>query len=119
MDYLRNLGRWLLIAYRTVNKKMEIEHSILELTIYSIYVTFFSSWPLFLKFDRDRFLWATFLQVLSFPAGCLPYFGTSVRQTVNRDCGLQSRIHSSSNRITSLILNIILKIVFYKEAFLA
>ena len=39
---------------------------------------------LFLKFDRNCFLRATFQRVLSFPAGSLPYFGTSVRQTV--DC---------------------------------
>ena len=53
--------------------------------IYSIYVTFFSTWPLFPKFDRDRFLGATFLLVLSFPAGGFPYFGTLVRQTVDGD----------------------------------
>ena len=67
---------------------MKIEHSILQFTIYSIYVTFFSTWPLFLKLDWDRFLRATFLRILRFPAGGLPYFGTSVRQTVDGDGGL-------------------------------
>ena len=68
--------------------------------MYSIYVTFFSAWVLFLKFDRNRFLRATFLRVLSFPAGGLPYFEISVRQTVDGDGGMQSRKHSSNNRIT-------------------
>ena len=68
--------------------------------------SFLRAWPLFLKFDRVSFLRgrATFLRLLSFPAGGLPYFETSVRQTVDGDCGSQSRKHSSSNRITSLIL---------------
>ena len=82
-----------------------------------MYVTFFSTWPLFLRFDRDRFLRATFPRVLSFPAGGLTYFGTSVRKTVDGDDGLRSPKHSSNNRITSLILSF--KIVFNKEGFLA
>ena len=57
----------------------------------------------FLKFDWDRLLRATFLRVVRFPAGGLPYFGTSVRQIVNGDGGLRSRKHSSNNRITLLI----------------
>ena len=48
---------------------------------------------LFLKFDRDRFLRATLLQVLSFPAGGLPYFRTSVRKTVHGDGRLQPQKH--------------------------
>ena len=72
---------------------------------------------LFLKFDRDRFLRATSLRVLSFPAGGLPYFGISFGQTVDCDGGLRSRKHSSDNRITSLILSF--KMVFNKEGFLA
>ena len=65
-----------------------------------------STWPLFLKFDRDRFLRATFLRVLSFTTGGLPYFGTSLRQTIDGDGGLRSRKHSSNNRIVSLILSV-------------
>ena len=48
--------------------------------IYLLNTTFFYTWALFIKFDRIRFLRATFLWVLSFSAGGLPYFGTSVRQ---------------------------------------
>ena len=48
----------------------------------------FSTWPLFLKLDWDYLLRATFLQVLRFPSGGLPYFGTSVHQTVDGDGGL-------------------------------
>ena len=55
--------------------------------------------PLFLKLDCDRFLRAIFLRVLRFPAGGLPYFGTSVHQTVDGDGGLRSRNNSSNNRI--------------------
>ena len=36
-----------------------------------------------------------------------PYFGTSVRQTVDGDDELRSRKHSSNNRITSLILSVL------------
>ena len=68
----------------------------MKITIYSIYVTFFSTGPLFLKFDRN-----------SFPAIGLPYFGTSVRQKVDGDGGLRSRKHSSNNLITSLILSVL------------
>ena len=52
--------------------------SFFNLQFFPYMVTFFSTWPLFLKFDRNCFLRATFLQVLSFSAGGLPYFGTSV-----------------------------------------
>ena len=69
--------------------------------------TFFSTWPLFVKFDRNCFLSATCLRVLSFPASDLPYFGTSVRQAVDGGGGLRSRKHSSNNRITSLILSVL------------
>ena len=50
-------------------------------------------------FLRDLFLTATLLRVLSFPAGSLTYFGTSVRQTVDGDGGMRSRKHSLNNRI--------------------
>ena len=65
----------------------------------------FLSWPLFLKFDQDRFPRVAFLQVLSFPAGGWSYFGTLVRQTVDGDAWwVAIRKHSSNNRITSLIV---------------
>ena len=53
----------------------------------------YSTWPLFLKFDRDRFLRATLLQVLSFPAGGWPYFRTLVCKTVHGDGRLQPQKH--------------------------
>ena len=40
---------------------------------------------------------------MSFPAGGFPYFGTSVRQTVDGDGGMRSRNHSSNNRIILLL----------------
>ena len=67
----------------------------------------FCSWALFIKFDRNRFLRTIFLRVLSFPAGGLPNFGTSVRQTVDGDGGMRSRKHSSNYRITLLILSVL------------
>ena len=89
--------------------------------IYSIYVTFFSTWPLFLKFDRDRFLGATFLLVLSFLAGGLPYFGTLFRQTVDSDStwvAIPKMFFKQSYYFIDFF-QFCFKIVFNKEGFLA
>ena len=80
-----------------------------------MYVTFFYTWALFIKFDQNRFLRATFLWVLSFSAGGLPYFGTSVRQQlmVMVGCDLENILQ------TIIIHTFCFKIIFNKEGFLA
>ena len=50
--------------------------------------------------DRNRFLRATFLRVFSFPEGGLPYFETSICQTVDGDDGMRSRKRYSNHRRT-------------------
>ena len=57
-----------------------------------MFINIFSTrmWALFLKFNQKRCLRATFVRVLSFPAGGLPYFGTSIYQTIDGDGGMLS-----------------------------
>ena len=86
---------------------MEIEHDILEFAIDSIYVTFFYTWPLFVKFDRNRFLRPYFPICVELFCRRIALFWNLSLPTVDGDGGMRSRKHSSSNRITLLILSVL------------